>query len=107
MTRIFSPMKSDVELTFGFSCSIVATGTPVSDEITPKVSPAFTVQNVFVPAVLVVVLRVVVGAVVTTVCGEVAVGTADTGDADVLVSSPFRTRMTAIVTPSRNAAGAV
>ena len=29
LSRILSPMKSDVECTFGFSCSIVATGTPV------------------------------------------------------------------------------
>lgn len=34
-SRIFSPMKSDVEETFGFSRSSVATGTPLFVEITP------------------------------------------------------------------------
>ena len=44
-SRIFSPMNKEVDFTFGFSCSIVATATPDLDEITPKVSPACTVQN--------------------------------------------------------------
>ena len=60
--RSFSPMKSDVEDTFGFSRSSVDTGTPLFDEITPNVSPACTVQNRFAgrrPAVFVVVVEAV------------------------------------------------
>ena len=38
-------MKSDVDAAFGFSRSILFTGTPVFDEITANVSPALTVQN--------------------------------------------------------------
>ena len=60
LSRIFSPMKSDVECTFGFSCSRVATGTPDLEEITPKVSPAWTVQNRFAATAVVVVPPVVV-----------------------------------------------
>lgn len=55
-------MNKEVDFTVGFSCSIVATGTPDFVEMTPKVSPACTVQNrgpAFV--VLVVVPPVVVG----------------------------------------------
>jgi hypothetical protein len=83
-------MKSDVELAFGFSFSIVATGTPVFCEMTPKVSPALTVQNLAV---------VVEREVVATVRVE-AVG--------VLASPrrPERTSTTAIVTASRKTTGA-
>ena len=42
--RTFSPMKSDVDVTFGFSLWILATGTPVLVEMTPNVSPALTLQ---------------------------------------------------------------
>ena len=42
--RTFSPMKSEVDVTFGFSRSILETGTPVLVEMTPNVSPALTVQ---------------------------------------------------------------
>jgi len=38
-------MKSDVDVTLGFSRSILFTGRPVFDEITANVSPALTVQN--------------------------------------------------------------
>jgi hypothetical protein len=38
-------MKSDVDFALGFSRWIVAAGTPLLDEITPKVSPGCTVQN--------------------------------------------------------------
>ena len=44
MIRTFSPMKSDVDVTFGFSLWILATGTPVLVEMTPNVSPALTLQ---------------------------------------------------------------
>lgn len=98
-------MKSDVDFTLGFSRSMVATGTPLFVEITPKVSPACTVQNrlpVGLP------LTVVVPAVdVTAMCLRGTVGTV-TGacPASVPASSPARIRRTAIVAASRNAAGA-
>jgi hypothetical protein len=44
LMRTFSPMKSDVDVTFGFNLWILATGTPVLLEITPNVSPARTFQ---------------------------------------------------------------
>jgi hypothetical protein len=80
-------MKSVVELAFGFSFSIVATGTPVFCAMTPNVSPAYTVQNLGV--------FVVVTAVATEAVGVVA-----------SCRRPERTSTTAIVTASRNAAGA-
>ena len=42
LSRILSPMKSDVECTFGLSRTSVATGTPDFVEITANVSPART-----------------------------------------------------------------
>ena len=59
--RSLWPMKSDVDFTFGFSCSMVATGTPVFAEMTANVSPARTVQNRGRAAVVVVAAEVVVG----------------------------------------------
>jgi hypothetical protein len=38
-------MKREVECTVGFSCSMVATGTPAFVEMTPNVSPAWTIQK--------------------------------------------------------------
>jgi len=95
-------MKSEVDFTVGFSCSSVATGTPDWAEITPKVSPAFTIQYRFVAACdfdEVVVVGVETDA---SVGGEEVRG----GDGDPPVSSPERISTTAIVTASRNAAGA-
>jgi hypothetical protein len=66
-------MNSEVDFTFGFSCWIVATGTPDFVEMTPKVSPAFTVQNRG-PAAGVVVPPVVVGDE-TILCGCVNTAT--------------------------------
>ncbi len=95
-------MKSEVDFTLGLSCSIVVTGTPVWAEITPKVSPARTVQNrrgaVFF--VLVVVAKVAV---------EVLAGAETVGAGFALLFPdwmPARTRTTATVTASSNAAGA-
>ena len=88
-------MKSDVDVTFGFSLWILVTGTPVFAEMTPKVSPALTLQYSLLFAVV-------------ETCG-------DGGILLVVVvvlgfeepcSSPDRTRATATVTASRNAAGA-
>jgi hypothetical protein len=88
-------MKSDVEVTLGFSLSILAIGTPVLLEMTPNVSPALTRQYSRLFAVVDTwgdggIRRVVVVLVVF----------------DPPCSSPDRTRATAIVTASRNAAGA-
>ena len=44
LIRTFSPMKSEVDVTFGFSLWIRATETPVLVEMTPNVSPALTLQ---------------------------------------------------------------
>jgi hypothetical protein len=96
-------MNNEVDFTLGFSCSIVATGTPDFDEMTPKVSPACTVQNRG-PALVVVVPPVVVG--------DETVLRGCVGVADVLcrlgapACSPERTSRMAIVAASRNAAGA-
>jgi hypothetical protein len=108
-------MKSDVELACGLSCWIVRTGTPLFDEITPKVSPACTVQNrcpaVLVGAVLVaafVVTAFVVRAFAFVVgtCLRAAVVVGVVVCARVRPDSrPERTRMIAIVAASRNAAG--
>lgn len=94
-------MNSEVDFTFGFSCSIVATGTPDFDEMTPKVSPACTVQNRFV---VVFVFAVVVGVVTTTF--RVVAGTGVATWAELPACRPDRMRSTAIVAASRNAAGA-
>ena len=100
-------MKSEVDFTFGFSCSIVATGTPDFEEMTPKVSPACTVQN-FVPDVVVVVVDrpelVVVGA--ETVLRGAVVTAVVRAFEDEPDCRPERTRRMAIVAASRNAAGA-
>ena len=110
LIRIFSPMKSDVEDTFGFSCSIVATGTPVFDEITPNVSPACTVQYCaplgfgFGFGFRVVFVGVVVATCLRGLAGAVAVG----AFAPLLPpdSSPERMSTTASVAARRKAAGA-
>jgi hypothetical protein len=95
-------MNNEVDLTFGFSCSIVATGTPVFDEITPKVSPAWTTQNR--RAVLGVVF-VFVLVVATTLC--VVAGTPTVvAVVEPPACNPDRMSSTAIVAASRNAAGA-
>jgi hypothetical protein len=86
-------MKREVELAFGFSLSIVATGTPVFCEMTPKVSPALTVQNARAG-------RFVVEVEVEETAVVEPPGT------DASCCRPERTSTTAIVTASRNAAGA-
>ena len=96
-------MNNEVDFTFGFSCWIVATGTPDVVEMTPKVSPAFTIQNrepaaaVVVPAVVVDDETVLRGCVLTA---EVAAGRA------FPACRPERISRMAIVAASRNAAGA-
>jgi hypothetical protein len=96
-------MKSEVECTLGFNCSSVATGTPDLAEITPKVSPACTVQNRFAGGLF----AVVVAAVLVTTClrgvDELAVVTAR---GEPPASTPERISTTAIVAAARNAAGA-
>ena len=91
-------MKSDVECTFGFKRTIVATGTPDFEEITANVSPARTTQKRLAGD------RPVV--VVVTTCfpgaGELTVA-ACRPPPD---SMPERINTTAIVAASRNAAGA-
>ena len=106
MIRIFSPMKSEVDFTCGFSFSIVATGTPVWEEITPKLSPARTVQKRLPAAPVLVWDEPLVVVVAPAGCeGADAVTVSDAGDGDP-VWSPARTSTTAIVTAARNAAGA-
>src|SRR5881397_1292532 len=95
-------MNSEVDLTFGFSRWIVATGTPDFDEMTPKVSPACTVQNRG-PAVVVVEPRVVVRD--TVLCGCVTTAEVVVG-VEVPARRPERMSRTATVAASRNAAGA-
>ena len=96
-------MNSDVDFTFGFSRSSVATGTPDLEEMTPKVSPACTVQNRGVDALVVVRPDEALVAVDTALCGAV---TAVVAGAAVPACSPDRISRTAIVAASRNAAGA-
>ncbi len=93
--RTFSPMKSEVDVTFGFNRSILETGTRVLVEMTPNVSPALTVQYCRLFAVV-------------ETCGDfgMLLVVVVVGDVDDLCSSPDRTSATAIVTASRNAAGA-
>lgn len=95
MIRTFSPMKSEVDVTFGFNRSILGTATPVLAEMTPNVSPALTVQYCRLFAVV-------------ETCGDfgMLLVVVVVGDVDDLCSSPDRTSATAIVTASRNAAGA-
>jgi hypothetical protein len=96
-------MKSAVDFTFGFNCSIVATGIPVFLEMTAKVSPACTVLNRG-PDRVVVVVRVVVGA--DTVFRAVVGTTTVVVGVDVPERRPERISRMAIVAASRNAAGA-
>jgi hypothetical protein len=95
-------MNSEVDFTFGLSCWSVATGTPDFVEMTPKVSPAFTVQNRGVDE-LVVVPPDVVGEE-TVLCGAVTI--AVVAGFEVPAWRPERMRRTATVAASRNAAGA-
>jgi hypothetical protein len=100
-------MWSDVEVTFGFSRWIVLTGTPLFDEITPKVSPARTVQNRRPAGLALAVVVRAFAAVVVRPCLRGAVGTETGVRAGVRpASSPDRTSRIAIVAASRNAAGA-
>ena len=88
-------MKSDVDVTFGFSLWILVTGTPVFAEMTPKVSPALTLQYSLLFAVV-------------ETCGDggmlALVVVVVLGFGAVLEARA--TRATATVTASRNAAGA-
>jgi hypothetical protein len=95
-------MNSEVDFAFGFNCWIVATGTPVFVEMTPKVSPACTVQNRGPDAVVVV--DPVVVDVDTVWCGVVE--TAEDFVGLVPDCRPERMSTIAIVAASRNAAGA-
>ncbi len=106
MIRIFSPMKSEVDFTWGFSLWIVATGTPDSEEILPKVSPARTVQKRLPAAPVLVWDEPVPFVVAPAGCDEAgAVTVSDAGDGEP-VWRPARTSTTPIVTAARNAAGA-
>jgi hypothetical protein len=99
-------MKSEVDFTDGLSVSRVDIGTPDFDEITPKVSPACTVQK-RAPLGFGFDFLVVVNAVVVAMCLRGIVGTGMVAcDAFPPASSPERIRMTAIVAASKNAAGA-
>lgn len=96
-------MNSEVDFTFGFSCWIVATGTPDFVEITPKVSPAFTIQNRGVDNVVVLPdeTDVDVDTALCVVCAPtVVVGR------EVPACRPERMSKMAIVAASKNAAGA-
>jgi hypothetical protein len=97
-------MNSEVDFTLGLSCWIVATGTPDFVEMTPKVSPAFTVQNRG-PAEVVVAPPVVVVGDETVLCGWVDTDTVVAGF-EVPAWRPERMSRTATVAASRNAAGA-
>jgi hypothetical protein len=97
-------MNREVDFTFGFSCWIVATGTPDFVEITPKVSPACTVQKRGVDELVVVRPDVVLVDVDTVLCGADA--TAVVGGVDVPDCRPERMSRMATVAASRNAAGA-
>ena len=96
-------MKSEVDFTLGFSCWSVATGTPDFEEMTPKVSPACTVQNLGLDG-FVVTRLVVVSA--DTVLGGAVGACAPVVDPDVPAWSPDRMSRITIVAASRNAAGA-
>ena len=87
-------MKSDVDVTFGFSLWILATGTPVFAEMTPKVSPALTLQYPSCSRSS--------RPVVTAGCSSSSSWCSASSEP---CSSPDRTRATATVTASRNAAG--
>jgi hypothetical protein len=96
-------MNSEVDFTFGFSCWIVATGTPDFVEITPKVSPAFTIQNRDVDDVVVLPDEAVVD--VDTVLCVVCTATVVV-DREVPACRPERMSKMATVAASKNAAGA-
>ncbi len=97
-------MNREVDFTFGFSCWIVVTGTPDFVEITPKVSPAFTIQNRGVDEG-VVVLPAGTVVEVDTVLRDVCVATVVVGR-EVPACRPERMSRMATVAASRNAAGA-
>jgi hypothetical protein len=97
-------MNSEVDFTFGLSCWIVATGTPDFVEMTPKVSPAFTVQNRNVDELVVVCPDEAFVDVDTVLCGVVTI--AVVAGFEVPAWRPERMRRTATVAASRNAAGA-
>ena len=98
-------MKRDVDLTFGLSRSIVATGTPDFDEITPNVSPACTVQNRCVDDVRVTFGFVFAARVVSTrFPGGVTLVVVRVGEPPF--SRPEWINTTATVAASRNPAGA-
>jgi hypothetical protein len=98
-------MNSEVDFTFGFSCWSVATGTPDFVEMTPKVSPACTVQNRAAGEVVVVCPDEALVDVDTVLCGDVT--TAEVGlGVDVPACRPERMSRMTTVAASRNAAGA-
>jgi hypothetical protein len=96
-------MKSDVECTCGFNRSMVVTGTPAFVEITPKVSPAWTIQNRR-PFAAFFVVTVCATDVVTTLRGVTGTVT-DARELFPPASSPEWINRTAIVAASRNAPG--
>ena len=98
-------MNNEVDFTFGFNCSMVETGTPDFEEMTPKVSPARTVQNLRADVAAVGRLPVVVGDA-TVLCGGAGAPEL-VPEPDVPDCRPERMSRTAIVAASRNAAGAM
>src|SRR5260221_13220706 len=97
-------MKSEVDFTFGFSCWIVATGTPDFVEMTPKVSPASTVQNRGFDELVVVRPDDALVVVDTVLCGVVTT-TAVVAGFEGPDCRPERMSRMAIVPARRNAAG--
>jgi hypothetical protein len=100
-------MKSEVECTVGFSCSIVATGTPAFVEMTPNVSPAFTIQNRRPTGFFVVTVRETVVEPAVVPCAVVVTGTVVV-PRELLppASRPEWINTIAIVAASKNAPGA-
>jgi hypothetical protein len=95
-------MYSDVELRRGLSFWIRVIDTPVAVEITANVSPALTIQNLPAGRRPVVGVRVVP----LTACSDDEFPRTVEGLPESPFSKPARTRTTAIVAASRNAAGA-
>ena len=104
--RILSPMKSEVELAFGFSRWIVATGDPVLvGDHAERVARPHRPEDARPLCVL---LPVVTKVVRVRPGGGTTAAVVDVGVLAALgrCSRPARTSTTATVTASRNAAGA-
>jgi hypothetical protein len=96
-------MKSEVECTVGFSCSMVATGTAAFVEMTPNVSPAWTIQNRRATAGFFV---VTVRETVVELCVVVVTGTVVPRELLPPALRPEWISTIAIVAASKNAPGA-